>query len=619
LHKEKNAESLDMALFFCQISLFIAAHFVVLCYNMGIGGVSMRLKVTKSKNSASLYVIKSKYIPETQSNTSVIVEKLGTEAELREKLNGRDPYEWAKEYIADLNREEKENKRKVIIERSQSKLIGKDIQHSYNGGYLFFQQLYHQLGIHKICKEISSKHKFTYDLDAILSRLVYGRILYPSSKLTTFEQSKYLLEQPNFDLHHIYRALEVIANESDFIQSTLYKNSCAYSKRNDRILYYDCTNYFFEIEQEEGLKQYGYSKEHRPNPLVEMGLFMDGDGIPLAFSIHSSNTNEQVTLKPLEQQIIKDFNLSKFVVCTDAGLSSKANRKFNTLGERSFITTQSVKKLKQFLKDWALDPTGWKHPSSDRIFDLRVFDKEGNEELYQQFKHVTFYKERWIKEDGLEQKLIVTYSLKYRDYHRQIRNRQLERALKLIDSNPKRIGKKRQNDFKRFIHTTNVTDDDEVAENVIHSLDEKAIRDEAMYDGFYAVYTDLEDDAGEVAKINHRRWEIEECFRIMKTEFKARPVFLRRDDRIKAHFTTCFIALVLYRYLEKKLDNKFTTHDMVKQLREMNFYKVPAQGYIPTYTRTDFTDALHDASGFRTDYQIVGEKEMKKIYKQTKK
>jgi transposase len=575
----------------------------------------MRLKISESKNSLSFYVIKDVY--RNGKRTSKIVEKLGTEVELRKKLNGQDPYDWAKKYIEKLNKEEKEQKRTVLVEFNQSKMINKDIQVSFNGGYLFLQQLYHQLGLHKICKDISSRHKFTFDLNSILSRLIYGRILFPSSKLNTYEESKRLLEQPNFELQHVYRALEVLSQESDFIQSELYKNSLSVSKRNDRILYYDCSNYFFEIEQEDGLRQYGFSKEHRPNPIVEMGLFMDGDGIPLAFSIHSGNTNEQITLKPLEEQILHDFKLSKFIVCTDAGLSSTDNRKFNNINERAFITTQSIKKLKKHLKQWALDPSGWTHPSITGSFDISKLDEDQN--LYKKFMNDTFYKERWIKEDGLEQKLIVTYSLKYRDYQRQIRNRQLARAVMLIESNPHSIDKKRQNDYKRFISSKKVTCDGEVAKKTIYSLDEETIANEAMYDGFYAVCTNLNDDGSAIAKINNRRWEIEECFRILKSEFKARPVFLRRDDRIKAHFITCFLALVIYRYLEKRLDEKFTTSEIVSQLRDMNFYSVMGEGYIPTYIRTDFTDALHDAFGFRTDYQIVSNKEMKKIYKETKK
>jgi transposase len=585
---------------------------------MGEEAISrVRLKVTKSKNAASLYVIKSVYNSKTQSNSSVIVEKLGTEAELREKLSGQDPYGWANNYIDELNRKEKEQKREVIVKYSQSKLIHKGEKRSFNGGYLFLQQLYHQLGLHRICKQISNNYKFTFNLNSILSRLIYGRILFPSSKLNTYQEAKSLLEQPDFELQHIYRALEVIAKETDFIQSELYKNSLAISKRNDRILYYDCTNYFFEIEQEEGLKQYGFGKDHKPNPIVEMGLFMDGDGIPLAFSIHSGNTNEQTTLRPLEEKILKDFELSKFIVCTDAGLSSTENRKFNNKKDRAFITTQSVKKLKKHLKEWALDPSGWHLSGTNQTSDIQMLDQD--ESTYEKYKTETFFKERWIKEDGLEQKLIVTFSLKYRDYQRQIRSRQLERAIKLIQSRPSDIKKKSQNDFKRFISPTNITKDGEIADNVIYSLNEKAIANEEVYDGFYAICTNLDDDASAITKINNRRWEIEESFRLMKSEFKARPVYLSRDDRIQAHFTSCFLALTLFRYLEKRLGEKFTSHDIVTGLREMNFYSVPAEGFIPTYTRTDLTDALHEVFGFRTDYQIISTKQMKINYKDTKK
>ncbi|MGB4659174.1 MAG: IS1634 family transposase [Mobilitalea sp.] len=577
----------------------------------------MRLNITKSKNAASLYVVKSIYNPKTQSNSSKIVEKLGTEEELRKKLNGADPYEWAKAYIKDLNKKEKEESRKVLIPFTQSMEIAKNEQRSFNGGYLFLQRLYHDLNLHQICNTISDKYKFSFNLDSILSRLIYGRILFPSSKLNTFQLSSTLLEQPDFDLQHIYRALEVISNESDFIQSELYKNSLAISKRNDKILYYDCTNYFFEVEQEDGIKQYGPSKEHRPNPIVEMGLFMDGEGIPLAFSIHSGNTNEQLTLQPLEKKILEDFSLAKFVVCTDAGLSSTDNRKFNNQGDRAFITTQSVKKLKKHLKEWALAPGGWHLDGMPGIFDISGI--EVSEEVRDKYRDCTFYKERWIKEDGLEQKLIVTFSLKYKEYQRHIRNRQIERATKLLETKPSSLKKSQQNDYKRFITKTNVTKDGEIAEKEVYSVNQDVITNEEAYDGFYAVCTNLEDDAPAITKINHKRWEIEECFRLLKTDFKARPVYLSRDDRIKAHFTTCFLSLTVYRYLEKQLKEKFTSSEIISQLRDMNFYSIPGEGYIPTYTRTDFTDVLHDSFGFRTDYQIVTTKQMKKIFKDTKK
>lgn len=571
----------------------------------------MRLSVIKSKNAASFYVIKS--VTVDGKRTSKIVEKLGTYDELLKKLNGRDPYEWAKEYVEELTRLEKEGKEPVVIaEYSPSKLIDSNIQRTFNVGYLFLQQIYYALGLHKICDTISDKYKFTFDLNSILSRLSYGRILFPASKLATNELSKKFIEQPNFELQHIYRALEYIAKESDFIQSELYKNSLEISKRNTGVLYYDCTNYFFEIEQEDGLKQYGFGKDHKPNPIVQMGLFMDGDGIPLAFSISKGNTNEQVTLTPLEKQVLSDFNLSKFVVCTDAGLASAANRKFNNIGGRAFITTQSVKKLKKHLKEWALDTNGWHLSDESEVYDISNLDEE-------KYKDKIFHKERWIKEDGLEQKLIVTYSLKYKNYQRLIRNNQIERAKKIININPTKLKKCNSNDYKRFIAKMHCTSEGEIAKKEFYSIDTKLIENEEAFDGFYAVCTNLEDDASRIAEINRKRWEIEECFRIMKSEFRARPVYLSRDDRIIAHFTTCFISLIMYRLLEKKLGGKYTCHEILSKLKEMNFYELKGEGYIPTYIRNDLTDDLHEAFGFRTDYQIVSTKQMKKIIKETKK
>ena len=574
----------------------------------------MRLSISRSKNTASYYVIKTVYI--NGKEKSEIVEKLGTETELLEKLDGADPEVWARNYVAELNRKEQEETRPVLLTFQQSRQIEKGTKRSFNGGYLFLQQLYHSLNIHKICKRISGKHKFTYDLDAILSRLIYGRILFPSSKLNTFELSGQLLEPPNFELQHIYRALSVIASEGDFIQAELYKNSRKLAKRNDKVLYYDCTNYYFEIEQEEDDKRYGPSKENRPNPIVQMGLFIDGDGIPLAFSLGRGNQNEQETLQPLEKKILKDFALSKFIVCTDAGLSSTANRKFNDKDGRAFITTQSVKKLKKHLKQWALAKEGWSLEGNPGPFDLSKVEE--SEELKEKYQNAVFYKERWIKEDGLEQHLIVTFSLKYKDYQGKIRQGQIDRATKAVDQGATNLKKHRQNDYKRFISKTSVTADGEVAEKEIYRIDDTVIEREKLFDGFYAVCTNLEDDAPAIAKINQQRWKVEECFRLMKTDFEARPVYLSRKERIAAHFTTCFLALTLFRYLEKDLNDGFTSTEIITQLRDMNFLKAPGEGYIPAYTRTDFTDALHHSFGFRTDYEIVTESQMKKIFKATK-
>lgn len=569
----------------------------------------MRLKISKSKNASSLYVLKSTY--ENGKHSSKIVEKLGTYTELQEKLNGEDPIEWAKAYIEELNK--KENTREVTLTYSPETLIKKDEQHTFNGGYLFLQKIYHELELHEVCKEITKKYKFTFDLNSILSRLVYSRIIFPSSKLSTYQLAEKFLEQPKFELQHIYRALEILAKEMDFIQASLYKNSLNISKRNTGILYYDCTNYFFEIEQDDGLKQYGVSKEHRPNPIVQMGLFMDGDGIPLAFNINSGNTNEQVTMVPLEKKILSDFELSKFIVCTDAGLASKENREFNNVKNRAFITTQSIKKLKKHLKEWALSTEGWHLENDNNEYDISKIDESDDS-----VSKLVFFKERWIKENDLEQKLIVTYSIKYRNYQRSIREKQIERAKKAISSNPQNLKKHNQNDYRRLIEQISCTDDGEVADKTFFDINEKVIAQEEMYDGFYAVCTSLEDEAQAIININKRRWEIEECFRIMKSEFKARPVYLSRDDRIKAHFLTCFIALMSYRLLEKRLEEKYTCPEIINTLKNMNFYKIEAEGYIPTYTRTDLTDSLHTVFGFRTDTEIVPLKKMKKIFKETK-
>ena len=575
----------------------------------------MRLRVTKCKNTEIFYVIKTVYVEGKQK--TITVERIGNTNEVLKKSEGEDPYTWSKKYVENLNKQEKEGTQDILIKKSQVKQIEKNQERYFNCGYLFLEKIYYELGINNICEEITNKYQFKYDLNNILSRLIYGRVIFPSSKLATNELSRKFIEQPNFELQHIYRALEVITNENDFIQSELYKNSLKISKRNTGILYYDCTNYFFEIEEEDGLKQYGPSKEHRPNPIVQMGLFMDGNGIPLAFNINAGNTNEQITLTPLEEKIMKDFELSKFVVCTDGGLSSIDNRKFNNKDNKAFITTQSIKKLKKHLKEWALSKNGWRLEGEKKEYNIsHLEDTEESKKLYY---NKIFYKKRWIKENDLEQVLIVTYSIKYKNYQKRIRDKQLERARNLLNNKSLKLDKVNQNDYKRFIKKINVTKEGEIAENKVYTINENQIAKEEMFDGFYGVCTNLEDDVPKIIKVNQRRWEIEESFRIMKSEFRARPVYLSRDDRIQAHFMTCYISLLIHRILEKKLNEEYTSNDIIETLRNMNLYKEISEGYIPTYTRTDLTDKLHEISGFRTDYEITTEKNMKKILKNIKK
>jgi len=546
-----------------------------------------------------------------------IIENLGKASEICAKYNVSDADLWANEYIQKLRDDKQSSNHKVLIPFQTDRYIETNKQLSFNVGYLFLQRIFYQLGLPSICRKIKKDNSFDYDLTDILSRLIYSRVLSPSSKLSSFDYSKTLIEQPKFELHQIYRALSVLSENSDFIQAELYKRSKKIIKRNTGVLFYDCTNFFFELEQEDGLKQYGPSKEHRPNPIVQMGLFMDKSGIPLAFCINPGNQNEQLSLKPLELQIMRDFELSKFVICTDAGLSSDANRKFNNYGERSFITTQSIKKLKSELMEWCLSPDGWELEGSRKKYNISKL--EDNEENRKKI----FYKQRYIegydeeRDISFNQTLIVTYSLKYKIYQKTIRDRQIERAKKYLE-HPSTSDKHSQTDAKRFIKKTPYTGDGEIASKAKYEINEEVIAEESRYDGFYAVCTNLDDDPADIAKINHDRWEIEESFRIMKTEFEARPVYLQRDDRIEAHFLTCFIALMIYRILEKQLDNKYTCSEIIKTIRNMKMRKLDDYGYIPCYTRTEITDALHENAGIRTDYELTTPKSMAGIIRRTK-
>ena len=574
----------------------------------------MRIMKGKSKDP-TYHVIQD--VRRNGKRSTEIIENLGHASEIREKYQVDDADAWANAYVEKLRMEQTAAGHKVLVPFSTDHLVEKGKQLSFNIGYLFLQRIYYRLGLPSICRKIQKTSAAEYDLDSILSRLLYGRILFPSSKLSCFEQSKTLMEQPSFDLHQIYRALSVLSDHSDMIQAELYKRSKKVIKRSTGVLFYDCTNYFFELEQESGLKQYGPSKEHRPNPIVQMGLFMDKSGIPLAFCINPGNQNEQASLKPLELQIMRDFELSKFVVCTDAGLSSDANRRFNNFGERSFITTQSIKKLKKELKEWCLDPTGWELEGSRKKHDISKL-----EDTPENRKRI-FYKQRLIegydeeRDIAFDQTLIVTYSLKYGIYQRTIRERQIERALKYLKT-PGAADKRSQTDAKRFIKRTAVTDDGEIAEKAAYELDTEAIAEEAKYDGFYAVCTNLDDDPADIARINHDRWEIEESFRIMKSEFEARPVYLQRDDRIRAHFLTCFISLMIYRILERQLGEKYTCEEIVSTLRSMDMRQLEDHGFIPNYKRTDLTDALHENAGFRTDYELTTPKSMAGIIRRSK-
>ena len=577
----------------------------------------MNLHISKSKNAESFYICKS-YVKANGSTSSMIVRKLGTlEQLLIEHGPTRDDVlAWAKNEVKiETEKYKKENEEKtVLIPFHADRQLNYDKQIFFRGGYLFLQSIYYQMQINKVCRKLKQKYKFKYDINAILSDLIYTRILEPCSKRSSYKAASEFLEKPSYELHDVYRALDVLGAECDLIQAEVYKNSHFMGQRNDKILYYDCSNYYFEIEQEDGNKKYGKSKEHRPNPLVTMGLFMDADGIPLAFDLFPGNQNEQVTLKPLETKVIRDFECSDFIFCSDAGLGSKNNRFFNSFGNRSYVITYSLKKMKKEERDIAMKPTQFRIPGSNKMIDLRTLD-ETDETVF----NTVYYKEVPLVTGDMDETVIVTYSPKYKKYQQKIRSRQIERAQKMLQNTGSIRRGKTQNDPARFIHKTSVTGDGEIAEKNVYELDEERIREEAAYDGFYAVVTNLEGDVREIISINKRRWEIEENFRIMKPEFEARPVYVLRDDRIKAHFLTCYISLLVYRLLEKKLGEGFTCSQILETLRGMNMTLLSKNsGYIPSYKRTLVTDALHDVFGFRTDYEFISKSSMRNIIKETK-
>ena len=573
----------------------------------------MRLRVKNDNGIERLYVEKSVRI-DSKKVVTKNVEKLGRMDELMASMSmSRDEViRWAQQHVNDLNGAEKP----VILSLSASNQIDIDVQRTFKAGYLFLQDIYYSMKFKNIFRNISRRHKYKYDLDAITSDLIYARVLEPASKRASYEIAKTFLEPPMYNDYDIYRGLSILAKEMDYIQSETYKNSNFVINRNNRILYYDCSNFYFEIEQADDLRKYGKSKEHRPNPIVQMGLMMDGDGIPIAFDIFDGASNEQPSLKPLEQRIIKDFGFNRFIVCTDAGLASEANRRLNNINDRAFVVTQSLKKLKEAERNAAMDDNNWRRLSDKK--PVNDFQKI-RENPYDHIDEI-YYKERIHDGSSVEgQLMIITYSPSYAIYQKTIRQAQLERAEKMVEKKNVKKQRKNPNDPSRFVKVTAVTDDGEIAPNKVYEINTEAVEAEAAYDGFYSVCTNLIDDSVDsILSVSEGRWKIEESFRIMKTDFESRPVYVSREDRIKAHFLICYLSLLIYRILEKKLEKKYTSGELIQTLRSYNLLKINGEGYIPEYTRTEITDLLHEKFGFRTDTEIIPTRKLRGIIAATK-
>lgn len=596
-----------------------------------------RIKTSTSKNSKNYSIIEDYY--RNGKRTTKVVEYIGTQAKITElaQTDNLTIDTWLQNY---LNRyREKQNisteLKEVIIKKYANRLIPRDTLQQFNVGYLFLKDIYYSLKIDKIVKEINKKYKFEFDLNEVLSNLVFSRIIYPSSKLKTYELSKNFIETPMYNLENIYRGLTYLNIEMDFIQKEIYNNSKLVIDRNTKIMYFDCTNYYFDINEETELQKYGKGKDGKAKPLVGMGLFMDGNGLPIAMNIYPGNENETKHLIPLQEKMENDFELinKQTIICTDAAMCTDEIKQFNIKDGKAFVITQSIKKLKEEYKKEIFKDSDWRI-IGDLSKTYKLSEILSDDELSKKHYETIFYKIVPTETAHVVQDLIVTFQIKYRDYLRNVRNGQIERANKKIGStnkgdkiklsvNPndfRRLIKEEVSDFKKTKKKkTNGTNslnanNEKTTYYYSYSIDQDKVKDEEKYDGYYGITTNLNGNIEDILKISKNRWEIEESFRILKTDFDSGTVHLSREDRIKAHFLTCFISLLIYRILENKLDYKYTNTQIIEKLKEMNMYEEKGTGYSPAYTRTDLTDNLHEVFGFRTDYEIINYENFKKIF-----
>ena len=616
----------------------------------------MKLNYDK-KSKDPTYFIQKGYRNGKKTTTKNIA-RIGKHSELLRITD--DPLAYAKEQVAKYNEEEKQNNRislEVKIDFAEKIKASDDLVSSstnLNIGYLFLQKLYHDLEIGSFFRKVSASSKITFDPDLVNRFLTFARILEPDSKLGTYDHLGRYYEKPDFDYVHILRTMDLLQEHYDEYISHLYEKSCSIVKRNTAVCYYDCPNYYFEVESPDedyvdevtgetikGLRKYGPSKQHQPAPLVEMGLFMDADGIPLSMCITSGSDNEQTTAIPLEKQLTKMFKGKKFIYCADAGLGSFNIRNFNSMGGRAFIVTQSIKKMSGPLQEAVFNDCDYRLLSSDEeisVEDLKAFDKKdpSAKNLYMDKAYkiidadkafdLGFYEEK-ILENGrkrkvkskaaIKQKVIITFSRKMMEYQRFIRNRQIERAKKLLKDLDPETYKKGPHDVTRFIKRKSSTKSGETVTD-LYEIDQSLIEEEEKYDGYYAVATNLDDPAKEILRISSQRYKIEDCFRVMKTNFAARPVFHQKRERIIAHFMICYTALLIYRLLEKKLDQQgthFTVENIVETLRNMEVANIEDMCYMSTYTCSQVCTALNAAFGLGLDRKYYQPKELNKKLK----
>ena len=533
--------------------------------------------VPSGKDDAILYYAVS--IRKGKKTTSKNVRRIGRLSELKKEYT--DPIA---HFRAEAKRLTDEGRSESSFEIPANLMLDPMKKRRVMLGYIFPQSVYYSLGLDMVMRGIRNESKATYDFNRIMRDLIIGRVLSPLSKSSTYEKAFSFPEPPDYDLQHVYRSLSLMAKSFDLIEEKAFKGMKKYADVDTSVTYYDCTNFYFEIEEEDGFRTYGKSKENRPNPIVQMGLFLDRNGLPISMCINPGRTNEQKTMIPLEKMMTERFGIEKFVVCADCGLSGKRNLRFNSTENHGFVVTKSLKKVSEDVRARLMGDGGWKRfgDASGRLYSLKEIREDTN------LRDVIFYHdERFaMGSDGSEERIVTTYCGRLREYQRSVRERQLQRAMELVRQGKIRKGVN-QNDVRRFIVVDSVTENGEVAEKKVFSIDRERFEEESEYDGFYAVTTDLDDDPGEIIRINRGRWEIEESFRIMKSDFDGRPVFVSREDRIRAHFLTCYLAFMIFRIIEQKLnkgDVRYTDPEILRTLRDYeaidaeNFYVGAMEG-----------------------------------------
>lgn len=552
--------------------------------------------------------------------SSKTIKKLGNETFIKGNYGVEDAETWAREELERMRQAAREEKQGLIVELHPDRLIDGS-ERIFNGGDIFIEQVMARLGLSEICKQTGASHRIKFDLGDYLTRMVCSRILHPGSKLADFLNGSRFIERKDLKLENFYRALDVIGNDMNDMQGALYRRSLETIGRNTGVIYYDCTNVFFETESDDDFRKYGHSKENRPNPLVQIGMFMDMDGLPLGMCVNPGNMSEQKTLQPLEEVLAEKFGLSRFVVCTDGGLGSKDNRRYNVTEDRNFITVQSLKKLSAHYQDWAVSPEGWRlrprlkddeHTRCAHTYDLGEIDLD-------QYVEDTFYKECLTDETAFEEHLIVTYSRKYDQYQKKIRAQQIQRAITKINRGEIKRPKS-PNDCRRFMKDTYFDAQGNPLEVITSAvLDMEQIEAEARFDGFNALATGLDDDPCTIIRVNSWRWEIEECFRIEKSDLDMRPVYVRVPQRIAAHFFICFIALLVLKIMQKQHTGQFPIGQIRKTLAEMNLTKIEGIGYIPSFNNTPLTTAIQETAKIHIDRQINTPAQIRADYRVARK